>query len=230
LVAAATLSHRSISDRFLPDKAIDLVDEAAARLRTEIDSKPEELDEVDRKVMQLEIEREALKKEVDPGSRERLERLEKDLADLREQASALRAQWEREKGAIAGLRKLREDIEQTKVEIEKAERQYDLNRVAELKYGKLAQLEDQLKKESEQFAKKQAKAPLIKEEVDEEDIAEVVSRWTGIPVSKFLEGEVQKLLQLPELLHKRVIGQDEAVQAVAEAVVRARSGLKDPNR
>src|SRR6184192_1086132 len=231
LVAAATLSHRYIADRFLPDKAIDLVDEAAARLRTEIDSKPEELDEVDRKVMQLEIEREALKKEADPGSRERLARLEKELADLREQASALRAQWDREKGAIAGLRTLREDIEQTKLEIERAERQYDLNKVAELRYGKLAQLEKQLAQEEERLsASEDGGRRLLKERVDEEDIAEVVSRWTGIPVSKLVEGEREKLVHLAEHLHKRVVGQDDAVTAVANAVLRARAGIKDPNR
>ena len=231
LVAAATLSHRYIADRFLPDKAIDLVDEAAARLRTEIDSKPEELDEVDRKVMQLEIEREALKKEADPGSRERLARLEKELADLREQASALRAQWDREKGAIAGLRTLREDIEQTKLEIERAERQYDLNKVAELRYGKLAQLGKQLaQEESRLAASEDGGRRLLKERVDEEDIAEVVSRWTGIPVSKLVEGEREKLVHLAEHLHKRVVGQDDAVTAVANAVLRARAGIKDPNR
>src|SRR6184192_4384602 len=231
LVAAATLSHRYIADRFLPDKAIDLVDEAAARLRTEIDSKPEELDEVDRKIMQLEIEREALKKEVDPGSRERLGRLEKELADLREQANALRAQWEREKSAIGGLRKLREEIEQTKQAIEKAERQYDLNKVAELKYGKLAQLERQLAQEEERLsASEDGGRRLLKERVDEEDIAEVVSRWTGIPVSRLVEGEREKLVHLAEHLHKRVVGQDDAVTAVANAVLRARAGIKDPNR
>src|SRR5436189_2762 len=231
LVAAATLSHRYIADRFLPDKAIDLVDEAAARLRTEIDSKPEELDEVDRKIMQLEIEREALKKEVDPGSRERLGRLEKELADLREQANALRAQWEREKSAIGGLRKLREEIEQTKQEIEKAERQYDLNKVAELKYGKLAQLERQLAQEEGRLgATQDGGRRLLKERVDEEDIAEVVSRWTGIPVSRLVEGEREKLVHLAEHLHKRVVGQDDAVTAVANAVLRARAGIKDPNR
>src|SRR5437588_3870261 len=230
LVAAAVLSNRYITDRFLPDKAIDLVDEAAARLRTEIDSMPAELDEILRRVMQLEIEREALKQETDPASKERLAKLEKELADLRAEADAKKAKWQTEKRAVQKLRTLREQIEQTKIEIEKAERQYDLSRVAELKYGKLAQLESQLKKESEQFAKKQASGPLLKEEVDEEDIAKVVSRWTGIPVSKLLEGEVQKLLHLPELLHQRVSGQHEAVQAVAEAVVRARSGLKDANR
>src|SRR5437867_2847436 len=230
LVAAAVLSNRYISDRFLPDKAIDLVDEAAAKLRTEIDSMPSELDEILRRVMQLEIEREALRKETDEASKERLAKLERELANLKAEADAKKAKWQTEKEAVQKIRAIREEIEQVKIEIEQAERQYDLNRAAELKYGRLAELENQLKKESEQFAKKQAKAPLIKEEVDEEDIAQVVSRWTGIPVSKLLEGEVQKLLHLPELLHKRVIGQDEAVQAVAEAVVRARSGLKDPHR
>ena len=230
LVAAAVLSSRYISDRFLPDKAIDLVDEAAARLRTEIDSMPAELDEMLRRAMQLEIEREALKKEKDEASRERLARIEKELADLRAESDALKAKWQAEKQAVQRLRSLREKIEQVKVQIEQAERQYDLNRVAELKYGTLVQLENQLKTESAQFAKKQAGTPLIKEEVDEQDIAEVVSRWTSIPVAKLMEGEVQKLLRLEEVLHERVIGQDEAVTAVAEAVVRARSGLKDPNR
>ena len=230
LVAAAVLSNRYISDRFLPDKAIDLVDEAAAKLRTEIDSMPSELDEILRRVMQLEIEREALRKETDEASRERLAKLEKDLADLKAEADALKAKWQAEKRSVQRLRALREQIEQTKIEVEKAERQYDLNRAAELKYGKLVQLENQLKTESDQFGKKQVGSPLIKEEVDEEDIAEVVSRWTHIPVSKLLEGDVQKLLHLPEALHKRVIGQEEAVDAVAEAVIRARSGLKDPNR
>ena len=230
LVAAAVLSNRYISDRFLPDKAIDLVDEAAAKLRTEIDSMPSELDEILRRVMQLEIEREALRKETDEASRERLAKLEKELADLKAEADALKAKWQAEKRSVQRLRALREQIEQTKIEVEKAERQYDLNRAAELKYGKLVQLENQLKTESDQFGKKQVGSPLIKEEVDEEDIAEVVSRWTHIPVSKLLEGDVQKLLHLPEALHKRVIGQEEAVDAVAEAVLRARSGLKDPNR
>src|SRR5213076_1729975 len=191
------------------DKAIDLVDEAAARLRTEIDSKPEELDEVDRKVMQLEIEREALRKESDPGSRERLGRLEKELADLREQANALRAQWEREKAAIGGLRKLREDIEPTK----------------------LAQLERQLAQEERRLgASQDGGRRLLKERVDEEASAEVVSRWTGIPVSRLVEGEREKLVHLAEHLHKRVVGQDDAVTAVANAVLRARAGIKDPNR
>jgi ATP-dependent Clp protease ATP-binding subunit ClpB len=230
LVAAAVLSNRYIPDRFLPDKAIDLMDEAAAKLRTEIDSMPSELDEILRRVMQLEIEREALRKETDQASRDRLAKLEKELANLKAQADAMKAKWQVEKRAVQKFRALREQIDQTKIEIEKAERQYDLNKAAELKYGTLAQLENQLKNESEQFAKKQAGGSLIKEEVDEEDIAAVVSRWSGIPVSRLLEGEVQKLLHLGEVLHQRVIGQDEAVEAVAEAVVRARSGLSDPNR
>src|SRR5205809_2616282 len=230
LVTAAVLSNRYISDRFLPDKAIDLVDEAAAKLRTEIDSMPSELDEILRRVMQLEIEREALKKETDNASKERLAKLEKELANLKAEGDGMKAKWQAEKRAVQRLRSIREQIEQVKIEIEKAERDYDLNKAAELKYGKLVELENQLKNESEQFSKKQAGSPLIKEEVDEEDIAEVVSRWTGIPVAKLLEGDVEKLLHLPDALHKRVVGQDEAVQAVAEAVVRARSGLKDPNR
>jgi ATP-dependent Clp protease ATP-binding subunit ClpB len=230
LVAAAMLSNRYISDRFLPDKAIDLVDEAAAKLRTEIDSMPTELDEILRRVMQLEIEREALKKETDAASKERLSKLEKELADLRSEADALKAQWMAEKEAVQRLRSTREQIEQTKIEIEQAERLYDLNRAAELKYGKLAELERQLQAEEGGLTRKKGQPRLIKEEVDEEDIAEVVARWTNIPVSKLLEGELQKLLNLEKELHRRVVGQDESVTAVAEAVLRARSGLKDPNR
>src|SRR3989441_687898 len=230
LVAAAVLSHRYIADRFLPDKAIDLVDEAAARLRTEIESVPVELDEVQRRVMQLEIEREALKKEKDRASKDRLEKLEKELADLKARGDALRSQWQVERQAVERLRKLREDIDHTRVEIEQAERAYDLNRAAELRYGKLQDLERRLQAEEELLSKKQGTSRLLKEEVDEEDIAEVVSRWTGVPVSKLMQGEVEKLLQLGEHLHKRVIGQEEAVEAVADAVIRARSGLKDPNR
>ena len=229
LVAAAVLSNRYISDRFLPDKAIDLVDEGAARLRTEIDSMPSELDESLRRIMQLEIEREALRKEKDKASKVRLAGIEKELADLRAESDALKARWQHEKQSIQRLGALREQIEQTKIAIELAERQYDLNRAAELKYGKLTELDRKLKTETEQ-AERKGQVRLIKEEVDEEDIARVVSRWTGIPVSKLLEGEMQKLLHLEEELHKRVIGQDEAVTAVAEAVIRARSGLKDPNR
>ncbi|HEY2014619.1 MAG TPA: AAA family ATPase, partial [Bryobacteraceae bacterium] len=230
LVAAAVFSNRYITDRFLPDKAIDLMDEAASRLRTEIDSMPADLDETRRRIMQLEIEREALRKEKDAASKERLAKLEKELADLKSEFDALAARWQSEKAAVQRLRQLREQVEQTKVEIEQAERQYDLNRAAELKYGKLTGLERQLQEESDGFAKQPGKSRLIKEEVDEEDIAEVVSRWTGVPVTKLLEGEMQKLLNLESELHQRVVGQDEAVTAVAEAVIRARSGLKDPNR
>jgi ATP-dependent Clp protease ATP-binding subunit ClpB len=230
LVGAAVLSNRYISDRFLPDKAIDLVDEAAAKLRTEIDSLPSELDEILRRVMQLEIEREALKKETDVASQERLAKLEQELADLKAQADELKGQWQAEKDSVQRLRGIREQIEQTKIEIEQAERQYDLNRAAELRYGRLAGLERELQADEARLTAEQGPSRLIKEEVDEEDIAEVVSRWTGVPVSKLLEGEIQKLLHLEEELHKRVVGQDEAVTAVAEAVVRARSGLKDPNR
>ena len=232
LVAAAVLSNRYISDRFLPDKAIDLVDEAAARLRTEIDSKPEELDEVDRKIMQLEIEREALKKETDAASRERLARLEEELQDLRRSAEGLRAQWETEKAGIVRLRALQHEIDDTKQATEKAEREYDLNKAAELKYGKLVQLERELAQKEAALRGQHdgGHKRLLKEEVDEEDIAEVVSRWTGIPVAKLVEGDRDKLLHLAEHLHRRVIGQDEAVDAVANAVLRARAGIKDPNR
>src|SRR5690349_16863621 len=229
LVAAAVLSDRYISDRFLPDKAIDLVDEAAARLRTEIDSMPAELDEITRRILQLEIEREALKKESDAASRDRLGKLEEELARLQAEAGTLRQQWEREKAMIERPRQLRKRIESVKVEIEQAMRAYDLNRVAELQYGTLASLERDLKAEEER-AQAGGGRRLIKEEVDEEDIAEVVSRWTGIPLSKLMEGEMQKLLRLEEELHERVVGQDEAVRAVADAVVRARAGIKDPKR
>jgi ATP-dependent Clp protease ATP-binding subunit ClpB len=229
LVAAATLSNRYITDRFLPDKAIDLVDEAAAKLRTEIDSMPQELDEVSRRVMQLEIEREALRKEDDSASRRRLEELEKELATLREDQAKLRVRWDAEKNAAVKLRQIREQIEDTKIQIEQAERQYDLNRVAELRYGTLAQLQKELATEEERLAHKDG-ARLSKEEVDEDDIAGVIARWTGIPVTKLLEGEKQKLLHLEDELHQRVVGQNEAVDAVAEAVLRSRSGLADPNR
>jgi ATP-dependent Clp protease ATP-binding subunit ClpB len=233
LVAAAVLSHRYISDRFLPDKAIDLVDEAAARLRTEIDSMPLELDEATRRIMQLEIERQGLKKETDEVSRERLRKLEDELAELRVQADDIKTQWDEEKKIIAELRQTQQQIEETKILIEQAEREYDLSRAAELKYGKLVELANRMKsvqQRLDELARQRGRARLIKEEVDEEDIAQIVSRWTGVPVSKLLEGELQKLLHLDEQLHRRVIGQDEAVQAVAEAVLRARSGLKDPNR
>jgi ATP-dependent Clp protease ATP-binding subunit ClpB len=230
LVAAAVLSDRYISDRFLPDKAIDLMDEAAARLRTEIDSKPEELDEVDRKVLQLEIEREALKKETDHASKDRLAKLELELRELQSDAEALRARWESEKGGIGKLREIKQQIEETRLAIEQAERQYDLNKVAELKYGKLADLERRLAADTASHDTAAPGKRLLKEEVDEEDIAEVVARWTGVPVSKLVEGEREKLVRLGEHLHERVIGQDEAVTAVANAVLRARAGIKDPNR
>jgi len=230
LVAAAKLSNRYIADRFLPDKAIDLVDEAAARLRTEMDSLPAELDEVSRKVMQLEIEREALRKEKDPGSRARLETLEQELADKRGDMDALKARWNAEKTSVGRLRNLREKIETVKQEIEQAERAYDLNRVAELRYGELPRLERELVVEEQHLLEKPSESRLLKEEVGEEDIAQVVSRWTGIPITRLMEGELEKLLRLEELLHKRVVGQDEAVTAVADAVLRARSGIKDPNR
>ncbi len=223
MVAAAVLSNRYIADRFLPDKAIDLIDEAAAKTRTEIDSMPAELDETTRRMMQLEIEREALKKETDKASRERLSKLEKELADLKTSSASLRAQWQSDQEALKKQREIREQIERTKVDIEQAERAYDLNKAAELKYGKLTGLEKQLE------AGKTSTA-LLKEEVDEEDIAQVVSRWTGIPLSKLMEGEVQKLTHLPDELHLRIIGQDEAVDAVSDAVLRARGGLKDPKR
>ncbi|MFM2124082.1 MAG: Chaperone clpB, partial [Acidobacteriota bacterium] len=223
MVAAAVLSQRYISDRFLPDKAIDLVDEAAAKLRTEIDSMPADLDEATRRQMQLEIEREALKKESDQASRDRLAKIEKEISDLKTETASLRAQWQTDQEALKKQRDVRAQVEQVKQEIEQAERAYDLNKAAELKYGKLTALEKELEK--------QAHAPsLLKEEVDEEDIAAIVSRWTGIPLSKLLEGEVQKLLQLSTELHKRVVGQEDAVDAVADAVMRARGGLKDPKR
>jgi len=231
LVAAAVLSNRYIADRFLPDKAIDLVDEAAAKLRTEIDSMPTELDEASRRLMQLEIEREALRKEKDAASRDRLQKLEKELADVKSQSDALRAQWQAEKDSVQKLSTIREEIEQTKVAIERAEREANYGKAAELKHGKLPELEKQLKQQEAMLTQKQTgQQQLIKEEVSEEDIAAVVSRWTHIPVSKLLEGEVQKLLHLGDELHLRVVGQDEAVTAVADAVLRARSGLKDPNR
>jgi ATP-dependent Clp protease ATP-binding subunit ClpB len=230
LVAAAKLSNRYIADRFLPDKAIDLVDESAARLRMEIDSLPAELDEVSRKVMQLEIEREALRKEQDQASQARLATLELELGEKQRDLQALKTRWDSEKASVARLRKTREAMEEVKQAMERAERAYDLNRVAELRYGELPRLERELALEQEQLGKKQGESRLLKEEVDEDDIAAIVSRWTGIPVSRLVEGETEKLLKLGELLHQRVVGQDEAVQAVADAVLRARSGIKDPNR
>ncbi len=230
LVTAAMLSKRYIADRFLPDKAIDLIDEAAAKLRTEKESLPVELDEVNRRIMQLEIEREALKRETDQASRDRLTRLEKEIAEVREKRDALNARWQGEKAGLEGISRLKAEIEQTRLAIGKAQREYDLNKLAELQYGKLAGLEKQLAEHESKLIKKGGGDRLIKEEVDEEDIGQVVARWTGIPVSRLMEGDVQKLAHLEEHLHKRVIGQDEAVSAVADAVVRARAGLKDPNR
>ena len=230
LVAAAKLSNRYIADRFLPDKAIDLVDESAACLRTEIDSLPAELDEVSRKVMQLEIEREALRKEQDQASQARLATLELELSEKQRDLSTLKTRWDSEKASVARLRKTRAAMEEVKQTMERAERAYDLNRVAELRYGELPRLERELALEQEQLGKKQGESRLLKEEVDEDDIAAIVSRWTGIPVSRLVEGETEKLLKLGEILHQRVVGQEEAVQAVADAVLRARSGIKDPNR
>ncbi len=230
VIAAATLSHRYITDRFLPDKAIDLIDEAAARLRTEIDSKPEVLDEIERQILQLEIEREALKKEKDRASKERLKAIEKELAELQEKAEAVRARWLAEKEAIEELHRVKEQIEQTRVEIERAERQADLEKVARLRYGVLRELEEKLKAQEEKLRELQKEGALLKEEVDAEEIAKVVSSWTGIPVSRLLESEREKLLHMEERLHQRVVGQDHAIKAVANAVRRSRAGLQDPNR
>lgn len=230
LVTAAVLSNRYITDRFLPDKAIDLVDEACALIRTEIDSMPSELDEVSRRVMQLEIEEAALKKEKDKASQERLENLQKELADLREKFSSMKAQWENEKKALQGVQKLREELEQIHQEIEKAEREYNLNKAAELKYGKLPEIEKRLGEEEKKLAENRKENNLLREEVNEEEIARIISRWTGIPLAKLVEGEREKLLRLDKILHERVVGQDEAVQRVSDAIIRARAGIKDPRR
>jgi ATP-dependent Clp protease ATP-binding subunit ClpB len=230
LVAAATLSHRYITDRFLPDKAIDLVDEACAVIRTEIDSLPQELDEITRRVMRLEIEEAALDKESDAASRQRLEALRKELADLRAERDAMMAQWEAERQAIRKLQTLRAELEEVRREIEEAERNYDLNRAAELRHGRLPELEQRLRGEEERLEQKQGRTRLLREEVTEDEIADVVARWTGIPVARLVEGEREKLLRLDEVLHERVVGQDEAVQLVADAVIRARAGVKDPKR
>ena len=231
VIAAATMSDRYISDRFLPDKAIDLVDEAASRLRMEITSKPQELDRVDRQIMQLEIEREALKKERDKASKARLKKLEKELADLQERSRALTARWEQERAAIQSMRDTKREIERVRHEIEEAQRAYDFQRASELQYGELTRLEQQLAQQEEQLeALQQDGQQLLKEEVDAEDVAAVVSSWTGIPVSKLMEGEVEKLLRMEERLHQRVVGQDEAIRVVSNAVRRSRAGLQDPNR
>ncbi len=230
LIAAATLSNRYITDRFLPDKAIDLVDEACAMIRTEIDSLPQELDDIRRHIMQLEIEEAALKKEDDPISKAHLEELQKELASQRETFNTMKAKWENEKNAIAKVQKLREDIERTNAEIEKAERTYDLNRAAELKYGELPKLQKELAEEEAIAEKNKSGDSLLRDKVTEEEIARIVARWTGIPVSKLMEGEREKLLHLEDVLHQRVIGQDEAVTKVCEAILRSRAGIQDPNR
>ncbi|MBH24259.1 MAG: ATP-dependent chaperone ClpB [Myxococcales bacterium] len=229
LVASALLSNRYISDRFLPDKAIDLVDEACAMVRTEIDSMPAELDTITRRVMQLEIEEAALKKEKDTASQERLESLRRELADLQSQATGMRAQWEAEKESIEGLRELRAEIEQVRLEIERAERAYDYDRAGQLKFGRIPELEARLREEEARLSRG-SEQKLLREEVTDDEIAEIVSKWTGIPVSRLMEGEREKLLRLDEILHERVVGQDEAVTLVADAVLRARSGIKDPRR
>ncbi len=230
LVAAAVLSKRYITDRFLPDKAIDLVDEAASRLRMEIDSMPAELDEITRRIKQLEIERVALQKEQDDASRERLRALDKELADLKEKSNALTAHWQQEKDLVNQMRKLKEEKDAAQIELEKAERQYDYNRAAELRYSKLSEIDRKMKEVEARLAEIQKTGKMLKEEVDEEDIAEVVAKWTGIPVSRLMEGEIQKLLRMETNLHKRVVGQDDAIRAVANAVRRARAGLQDPKR
>jgi ATP-dependent Clp protease ATP-binding subunit ClpB len=230
LVAAALLSNRYITDRFLPDKAIDLIDEAASRLRMEIDSMPAELDEVQRRIMQLEIEREALRKETDKPSKERLQKLEKELADLKEEKNRLAAHWQQEKDAIQTGRKLKEELEQVRHEIEQAQRSGDYAKASELQYGRLPEMERRIQEQEARLAELQQNKRMLKEQVDEEDIAEVVSRWTHIPVSRLMEGEIQKLLKMEDRLHQRVVGQDEAIAAVANAIRRARAGLQDPNR
>jgi ATP-dependent Clp protease ATP-binding subunit ClpB len=229
IVAAATLSHRYIADRFLPDKAIDLIDEAASKLRIEIDSVPQEIDEIERRIVQLEIERQALSKEKDKASRERLAKIEKELADLNEQASALKAEWQREKAEIEKVKQIKERIDKVRFELEQVTRQGDLNKAAELRYGTLPQLEAQLHEEEKRLSQTGGQR-MLKEEVDSEDVAEVVSKWTGIPVSKMLEGEVEKLLRIEDRLRERVIGQDDALITVANAVRRSRAGLGDPKR
>ena len=230
LVGAAVLSDRYVTGRFLPDKAIDLIDEAASRLRMEIDSMPVEIDEVERRIKQLEIERAALKKETDDASRERLEKLERELADLQERGAGMKAHWQQERDHIDVIRSLKSEIEEVREQAGLAERDGDLERAAELRYGRLVDLERRLEEENEKLAKVQTDRKMLKEEVDEEDVAEVVSKWTGIPVARLMEGEMQKLLHLEDALHVRVVGQNEAVEAVANAIRRSRAGLSDPNR
>ncbi len=230
LIAATTLSNRYISDRFLPDKAIDLVDEACALIKTEMDSMPTELDEISRKIMQHEIEEAALKKEKDNLSKEHLEEIQKELANMRAQFKEMKAKWENEKDAISKVQKLREEIEKVNVEIEKAERSYDLNKAAELKYGKLPQLQKELNEEEQIAERVESSRSLLRDKVTEEEIAKIVARWTGIPVSKLMEGEREKILGLEDILHKRVVGQNEAVEKVSEAIIRSRAGIQDPKR
>ena len=230
LVAAATLSSRYITNRYLPDKAIDLVDEAASRIRIQIDSLPEELDELDRRTLQLEIERQALKKEKDPASKERLEGIEKDLAELKEKSGALRGRWQKEKETIEAAGKLQEKMDALKIEMQGAERRGDLEKAAEIRYGRMIEVQKQTEKAAAELAKLQTKGRMLKEEVDEEDIAQVVSKWTGIPVAKMLEGEVDRLIRMEEILGKRVIGQEAAIQAVAATVRRSRAGIQEAGR
>jgi ATP-dependent Clp protease ATP-binding subunit ClpB len=230
LVAAATLSNRYITDRFLPDKAIDLIDEAAARLRMQIDSVPTEIDEVQRKILQLQVERQALSRESDPVSRKRLDKLQEELANLEERLTAMRQRWENEKATIAKIREAKEKIEQARADADRAEKESALGRAAELRYGVIPNLQKELDQQNLELAERQRDGAMLKEEVGEEEIAAIVSKWTGVPVSRLLEGEVDKLVHLETELHRRVVGQDDAVAAVATAVRRARAGLKDPNR
>jgi ATP-dependent Clp protease ATP-binding subunit ClpB len=230
VIAAATLSHRYISDRFLPDKAIDLIDESASRLRMQIDSKPAELDEVDREIMQLEIEREALKKEKDKASQERLEKLEEELANAKERSTQLTGRWQSEQNAIQQVQNIKEEMDQVRVQIEQAQRDYDYQRASELQFGQMRKLEEDLETAEERLREMQTEGAMLKEEVDAEDIAQIVSKWTGVPATKLLEGEIEKLIYMEERLHRRVVGQESAVTAVAASVRRSRSGLQDPNR
>ncbi|MEP6704400.1 MAG: AAA family ATPase, partial [Acidobacteriota bacterium] len=230
IVAAATLSNRYITDRFLPDKAIDLIDEAASRIRIEIDSLPQEIDVLEREILQLEIERQALSRETDEKSKERLEDIEKRIADLNEKSSGMKAKWQSEKDEIEKMRKCKEELEQAKLELEQARQAGDLNKAAELQYGKIPEVEKQMATEQQRLTELQSDGVFLKEEVDEEDVAEVVAKWTGVPVTKMLQGEMQKLVSMEQNLNRRVIGQDEALEAVSNAVRRARAGLQDPNR
>jgi ATP-dependent Clp protease ATP-binding subunit ClpB len=230
LVAAATLSNRYISGRFLPDKAIDLVDEAASRIRIEIDSLPEEIDELERRILQLEVERQALKKEKDPASRERLDKISQELAEIREKSSSLKLHWKQEKDLIEAMKKLKEDQDALKVEEQAAERKGDLERVAEIRYGRLIEVSKELEKLGAELAEVQKKGKMLKEEVDEEDVAEVVSRWTGIPVSKMLEGDLERLIRMEDNLRQRVVGQDQALRAVSDTIRRARAGIQEATR